>query len=405
MNEEKEDQFLDQNIKSEVVNVDTEESRIKRAKNQYEFEEEKLDDLKGLTFRKRFFAIRKGIFKDFNNVEGENLSESEERGLIVSPLREQNEVHDQAVPYKEAAEMSMEKFEEKIDVWYQTIAEMPEGPERDLVAERLVSVLYHGGILIHPAVDGNGQTFKIMVESYLQELHSKCVDKYIPIKYEKIQDEGKEIGAISIGGGWTPESRDITNYPVKHFEPADEEEKTILDGLELVKNLSHREPDPGSSNEVFNAVRSNAAKRALSIVSSVARETNNRLFVDEVLNKRQNSDPGFILHDMRRVADKIIRQKGLHERWEYHPTIWGGQGQKYERASAATVRLWTTEDGLDLFEKFIFDGAVIAEPGENVDTELFYKVTQDLRNVQRNIMKVLETEEEHTLRHHNKLAS
>lgn len=396
------EQDLLHDLKLKKVDTDSEENRIKRGENQYQFQKEGIEQTYGKPLKERYFIIRNNIFKSFDNVKGESVKDYSEKNSIVSSLREQNEIRDEFVPLKEAADKVMPLFEENINRWYETINAMPSSEDKDKVTERFLSVLFVGGIHIHPAVDGNGQTFKLLVESYAKEMHSQVKDKFLPVKYT--QDEWtaeKDMSIPFVGGGRTPEYRDISSVAVTPFKPADDEEKIILDGLDLARKVKTRVSSSKYKDDeaLYNQMKK-TGETIRAIMRSVASETKNLQFANFLEDERiSRLDGGGALVYLQRASEDRLREKGLHDTWEYHATVYSPPGEKVDRVSAAIKQLWGSEEGTSFAEKYIFEGVGMIDERETPKQELFWKATNALNDQREKIVKTFETEEEHERAH------
>lgn len=122
-----------------------------------------------------------------------------------------------------------------IDETYEDIGMIDNQDRKDDAALRLVSVLYSLGITIHPALDGNGQTFKAMVLTYLHELTSVYRGKYFAIKFSsELHDKDTKIETLNL-----PKKFAELNIP--KVEPANEEDSQLLEmfqDLSLMRTIS-----------------------------------------------------------------------------------------------------------------------------------------------------------------------
>lgn len=387
--------------KAEKTDTDSQESRLKRAINQYEFEQHHIQETYGKPFRDRFFAARTAIFADFNDVYGEDVHRLAREGKIVSDNRSEIEIHDQFAPQTLAVEQAMAEFEPNVDEWYQRLSEMPAGDEKTEAVKRFLSVLYVAGVSIQPTTDGNKQTFKTIVLSYMHDLLPDTRNTYPPMQQTNNEwHPDKDMGTAFFGGGFTPEGRDITSVSVPPFEPADEEEKTILDALALALKVDKRTPTAGGTQKDWNETWQRNGQTILKIADSVAAETNNPRF--KQIRKELKRPDGARLY-LQRESLTRLEEKGLHDPWQMRVTVYGGSGEKIDRASWAVKKLWGTPEGKAFTENYIFEGKGKTEQGDDSEAKLFWKATNALENQRLHMWKVMEGEEEHIQRHEEML--
>lgn len=166
------------------VDPDTDFSRLKRAFNQFECENSFLKNAPSYSLQERLTQIREFVFKDFANVWGQDKKKIVALGYAAG-WPNKDLVYNHYWP----------DFHKKIDALNQEIATLPSS-KKELVALRLSVLVYFFGVLLHPSVDGNGQSFRILALSYIREHSKQYARSFFPIKY--IQDYGASIGIYPI---------------------------------------------------------------------------------------------------------------------------------------------------------------------------------------------------------------
>ena len=210
--------------------VSSDSDYLLRAVNQFQVEQDILPQLNGSSFRNRYIAIRQGIFTNFPNVLGENVSQSAKAGKLISEYRVEDSMS--FTPYYAASEAAMANFEPHIDRWYQQLAQLPPGKEKTAAVYRFLSVIVLGGIQIHPGSEGNGQTFRLLALSYLHDLIPDTNNCFFPIKYQA-------------GGDNLPTSQNAADISIQQLAndfppltPTDPQEQTLLDTFRFANKIS-----------------------------------------------------------------------------------------------------------------------------------------------------------------------
>lgn len=159
-------------------NPDSLQGRAKREKAQFSLEK-KLSSLEGTSIIERLVSIREQLFKDFESVAGDKITQVRD-GLVSTNY--QKELYYYPHPIDNARKW-FPSFIRTIDALYDRMLEHKQQQELTLAqALRFASVIYCLGIVIHPYRDGNGQTLRMTALSYLHELHDSFKGKYLSFR-------------------------------------------------------------------------------------------------------------------------------------------------------------------------------------------------------------------------------
>ncbi len=225
---------------------------------------ETIDDLKGKDIRDRFLCIRRNLFppEEFQGIDV-NPAKSSGYGEEIF-TRTTNKDKDFYPRLKESREILTPSYLNVIDTAYNRILEIEDKDQRESAFKRLASVSYTLGIMIHPAPDGNGQTFKTLALSYLHEGCSDLEDSYLPLKISG------EFSRPNLGLQ-TMFSQAFISIPVPDFYPQDEFDKDLVDANSKITDISVRRADsfkPGPGNQEYNELQEFMIRRELSEVMS-----------------------------------------------------------------------------------------------------------------------------------------
>lgn len=171
-------------------NTDSLEGRAKREKAQFALER-KLSNLEGTSIIERLVFIREQLFKDFDSVVGDKITQVRDGFVSTSYQNEQ-------YFYPHPVEIAQKWFPAYIRVVDSLYDRMLEQKQQQTLTEtqalRFASVIYCLGIVIHPYRDGNGQTLRMTALSYLHELHDSFKGKFLP--FRKIGQSGTTITKV-----------------------------------------------------------------------------------------------------------------------------------------------------------------------------------------------------------------
>lgn len=381
-----------------MVDTNTEQSRLKRAVNQYEFENNGLAQTHGKKFKERFFAIRQAIFRDFANVQGEDVSRLAREGKIISDNRKKIEISDQFVPLTDAAEEAMSMIESKIDEWYQRIKSM--NIEKDKIQEmvqRFLSVLYVAGVTIQPTTDGNKQTFKVLVSSYMHDLLPETADLYPPMQQtDADHSQDKDMGITFVGGALAHPDLDLTTIPVPPFEPNEEDEVSVLSALALANKTNKMQISSNASDADFDQLEKKKAQIIFKIAQALAHETKSKIF-DRV--QREAVIPSSAKGCLQQAALEYFIKKKKYDYWQIFATIFPGFEPKIARSTWAVKTLWASKEGIKFVEEYIFNGELKKNKGDNSKELLFWKASNVFDAQRVHMWQVMETKIEHQRRH------
>lgn len=157
-----------------ITDTNRPEQRIIRLTNQLEMEPS-LERLYSMSLIERVTYIREKIF-----------GQSDVRGDLPTRIRNttvRTESEGEEVFYPDQVRIAERYFPDLVkfaDNLYDEMLKQPSLDEDQVL--RFCASIYDMGILVHPYIDGNGQTFRIVAESYLQEFMTAAEDKYFPFK-------------------------------------------------------------------------------------------------------------------------------------------------------------------------------------------------------------------------------
>lgn len=163
-----------------LPDTDDPEVRALRVINQNNVEEE-LRLTFDMDFEQRFKFIRAKLFNGLPSVRGDSPTEYREEELKRSlSVSKANYASADLVP------IFIKEFSQQVDKLVQEVHFSPEATDQ---ARRLVTVIYCLGIPLHPYSDGNGQTLRLLMLSYLKQLAPNSFQgKYFPYKPTNIDD-------------------------------------------------------------------------------------------------------------------------------------------------------------------------------------------------------------------------
>ena len=344
------------------------------------------------------------MFNGFNNVYGEDTQKLEAEGRIVNNNRQ--EIDDEYMPYVSTAEKIAVPFENKVNEWYEKINAIEDQDQKRQAAFRMASALFVGGVMIHPRVDGNGQTFKILVESYIHDLVPDLQDQYFPVKYSRSGwTPSQEMAVSFMGGGFVPPSQDLSQEPVTKMVPVSEDEQTVLDALDLMRIAKRRiseieDRDDIKAFEKHWEKENNIAEKLGKVLSSELNEPEFKEVSAYVLNKGTFKGKerlvGSAENSLQRAAHKYLRKLGNHPSWEIRTAVFGGAGTKIERISSVVERIWNTDEGINFLDNYVTNGSTQYE-GEQ--SPLFEKLSRVLELQRAKMLQTLETADIHEEKH------
>lgn len=203
---------------------DTDRSRLVRAFNQFETEPDFLQQAPQLPCHERVTLIRTLIFRNFPDVWGRDSRE------IVLDLPVIGWPSKQLV-----GDIFWPAFTKHIDTFSQEISELSE-VEKETSAIRLAVLAYFFGVLMHPSIDGNGQTFRLLALSYIRQHSTRYADAFFPIKY--VQDYGASLGIHPVIDRMVQEITQTSFQPDELFDEQAIKESILATLLTTRKSLS-----------------------------------------------------------------------------------------------------------------------------------------------------------------------
>lgn len=160
------------------VETDTPKARDIRAKGQRRYEERSANPefLRDKSVVERMLDAREMIFGKLKNVRGEKAISPRSARVAAGELIFVDEVKTQERYYPAYIRL--------IDHLYDQVLQIQDPAQRGEAVIRLASVAYSLGIIVHPFIDGNGQTFRMVALSYLREFIPEMRNRTFPIRPE-----------------------------------------------------------------------------------------------------------------------------------------------------------------------------------------------------------------------------
>lgn len=291
--------------------------------------------LRGGSFLDRLTKCRTELFGKFENVKGDPPTEYRKQGakklvwnlLGTGPIPQYLEFIDpvEIIPYSNRLGFTVDKL-------YQFIKENVDIKNLNMASERLASIVFSIGTLIHPYIDGNGQTMKSVALSYLEEL---ATEKYrnatFPNRTSKLDKTSVDIQTSS----------KLTKHKnMPHFD-----DKSLLSDPNLnilIKVLNSPSPTQPSK----------ADKVALKTYKNRQQEWANRLLKELNITPLKNQDPYTLITNLNRDAKNNVSNKGISPKmidWSIHTPI-----------SLFILYLTTTERGEKWLKNFVTGGSKLS---------------------------------------------
>lgn len=291
--------------------------------------------LRGSPFIDRLTKCRSELFGKFENVKGDPPTEYRKQGarklvwniISTGPIPKYLEFIDPAeiVPYLNRLGFTVDKL-------YQFIKENSDIKNSDIASERLASIVFSIGTLIHPYIDGNGQTMKSVALSYLEEL---ATEKY---KNASFPNRTKKLGKTSVD---IHTSSGLTKHgDISHLDGNSLPSDPDLDLLIKVQNSPS--PTHPSEND----------RTALDKYAGRRKEWANRLLKELNITPLKNQDPYTVITNLNRDAKKTVSDKGISPEmidWSTHTPI-----------SIFILYLTTTERGEQCLKNYISGGSKLS---------------------------------------------
>lgn len=306
--------------------------RYVRGVDQYKFEKKSLPTLNGANWKERWTTIRNALFKQHN-----------QENLISLTTPRETEIKDYPNPklVDELYRPALERFTDGVE------ANLPNEAQQSEKGFRLAVVNYVLGILMHPSLDGNGQTFRLLALSYIHEHCPEFSDKYLPIKYTADPSETKIRG-------WDEARLHKVKMGYPNIEQMSEEDQKLLEcfhetcgiGLKVM-----REGNDVSSDHLGDW----REKRTNELVNNIMAKVG--VTMEQVMPK------GIYLPDvaLAKYIGTILAERYPGYSFEMYPD------KKHEKMYLLTASL-TTPSGLHALRSFIDTGSCGIE-GENLDPE------------------------------------
>lgn len=278
--------------KTKITDTNTPEQRIIRLTKQREIEP-LIDKFNSQSIIERITYIREKVFSE-NDVRGDLPTRIRQR-LVQSGKGENTYYYPNEIRMAEKYFPELVRF---VDSLYEKLLETPNLQEEQ--ALRFSAVLYDMGILVHPYVDGNGQTFRIAAESYLHELADTAKNKYFPYKifenpdskiravHNDLIDKAPLSADTAPFQGLIQAQEFIKTMPTYDMETNATEDFTVW--LQNLKEfLNDRKITPETSIEVLKQKLREEAKKLKSI--GIERDV-----IDRFLNSQQARNRQGVIH-------------------------------------------------------------------------------------------------------------
>lgn len=212
--------------KPKELSTDAEIVRLQRCENQFKMyalvnvnetrAKVTIQSLEPLSAPERFLAIRDAIFPEeqfpFIDEEGQKPAQLVSRQL---------ENKDSWYPKMEAVGRLLPKLFRLVDTCEDEIKKMTSRDQEKAII-RMVGVFHTLGIFLHPTANGNGQTFKLEMLSYLHQYIPNLRDKFIPLKLpDTISEKNANVLGIPID--------DLTDFEVPGIKPKNEKDAQLIE--------------------------------------------------------------------------------------------------------------------------------------------------------------------------------
>jgi len=343
-------------------------------------------------------------------VAGEDHKRLLSEGKILSDHRPQ--IHDEFMPSNEAAEVALEGYMPMVDAWFRDIKARPEKIDRREATFRMMAAMFVGGVLIHPARDGNGQTFKGLILSYMHDLLPDHQERFVPIKYDRDHHNSTHEMAISfMGGGFLAMENDLTSGAVPDIEPKSDKDKRIVEYIDRANEIQYRTPYLEGESFEYRDTKVQLALSAMinEFVSELKMpQIAEREIIRYTLERKffflKRKIPVYmpIINSFKRgCLDYFRAQKYPTE--QARVTVSSPTGEKIDRASNAARQLMGTEDGRRVLTQYVLTGSAQIEDEHTLTNELFRKAIKMIGRQEDSIRDTLETKEEHQRRHEDML--
>ncbi len=349
-----------------------------------------------------------GGFKGFSNIYGEDYQRLLAEGRVLSDARVVG-VGDSFSPYDEVAEAALDQYIPMVDSWHQSLKDIPDSEDKQAMVMRMGKAVYFGGMRIHPTKDGNRQTFIGMTLSYLHDLAPNLRDKFFPIKYGSGDLAPRKT--VGIMGPSLGEENNLTTFEVPNITPRNERDRLMVDYIFQAHEINRRTPYiEGESikdreDKIESALMGLAKKASLELqIPAIAEkhiyryeESRKYLF----FKKRFPVYSSQIISFINGCREYLLSQG--YPREQVNVTAHGSGGQKVDRASHAVRQLFTTDEGKQLLNDFVW-GKEIVIADDDPNNKLWRKTLGILERQKQNFLDTLESREDHVARHHTIIA-
>jgi hypothetical protein len=318
----------------EQIIVDTESSSVREIRS---VKQRELDTmihegvLREKPFLERLTKCRTKLFDNFENVKGDpptgyRVQRTEKlvwNLFSTRPIPQKLEFIDPAeiVP-------NLNRLGYTVDRLYKYIKENVDIRNSNIASERLASIVFSIGTLIHPYIDGNGQTMKSVALSYLEELATeKYRDVSFPKRMSKLDKNSVDIR---------------TSFEfIKHKKISPFDDKSLLSDPDfniLVKVLVS--PSPTQPKLKFS-------KDDLKAYKNRQQEWAKELLKTLKVTPLNNEDPYALITKLNSNAKEATSKKGISQEmidWSTHTPL-----------SIFVLYLTTTERGEEWLKNFVLD--------------------------------------------------
>jgi hypothetical protein len=164
------------------IDTNSPEERLNRLINQRTIEPQ-LSNLTNESLVERITFIRENVFSQ-GNVRGEKTTSVRGRDVLAKDFYYPSNERVGEKYFPELVKLSDQLYDELLN---------PGKPTTEQI-RRFCAVIYDMGILVHPYVDGNGQTFRLAIQSYINELSPEEPKKFLPYRIQN-NDSTTIVGA------------------------------------------------------------------------------------------------------------------------------------------------------------------------------------------------------------------
>ncbi len=246
------------------------------------------------------------------------------------------------------SERLLPSFYKFIDSHEDSIAREKDESKRAEMGKRLAVLSYFGGILIHQAPDGNGQTNKLISLSYIRQFCPQFRNNFFPIKY----DNGYKKGSLYNDEDDLRGFRKDYISSVKSTLPPKlpEEDKKLFNKVKAIRDVQDEADSNFVDMSTYRAKLNSQIPALREVVESFGVKLSER-----TLKYEKGDKPEFFLLDLRQDIAEHLNNKYPG----YHFSFWGDFGPTHDSVAGkefVLTALLTEPDGLKALDRYVRGG-------------------------------------------------